>query len=134
MEYIQGFVDSTARWYHIPVSTIMDRTVDANIMMETKFLAPIVYEAATNSSKIRGVYRVVSIEIKKRHELTIEQAGSSSESQDEYWLLGLAWGYGLTLPILAPSVRTFHVFHTSEQALSSSISWQELPRRYFLVP
>jgi hypothetical protein len=76
------------------------------------------------------IYEVLSVEIKKRRDLTIDQAGSTKDSSQEYWLIRLGPSRKIPHPIAVKNIRKFIIFHTSANDIKASKSWHELPQRY----
>ncbi len=130
LSYVNKFLNGTASWYHIPVTTTLKKSISHHIMQESRYCALAAYDATHAQRIIEFIYDIVSIEIKKRCDLTVEQAGSLSNKTDEYWLIKLGSSRKLTQPVTTASVRHFKIFHTSASDLIASKKWEELPLRY----
>lgn len=130
--YLDKFNNGTAPWYHVPVSTTdsKKRSISRHVMKESRFCALASYDSSQSQREVKFVYDVVSIEIKKRCDLSIEQSGSLSESTDDYWLIKLGTSRPIKKPITTKNVRSFKIFHTSEKDLMNSKNWDELPHHY----
>lgn len=128
--YMQKFVDGTAPWYHVPVETLLKKSISYHVMQETKHCALAAYDADGKQRVLKYIYEVVSIEIKKRCDLSIAQAGSASSKTEEYWLIKLGPSRLISNPIAVKSVRTFSIFHTSKNDIVASKDWADLPQRY----
>ncbi len=128
--YMEKFANGTAGWYHIPVETTKKKSISYHVMQETRHCALAAYSETEKHRAIEFVYEVISIEIKQRSTLTIEQAGTRSSSHDDYWLIKLGSSRKIARPIVVPNIRTFQVFHTSVDDLLLSKAWEDLAKRY----
>lgn len=128
--YMQKFVDGTAPWYHVPVATTLKKSISYHVMQETRHCALAAYDTDGKQRVLEYIYEIVSIEIKKRCDLSITQAGSRSNKIDEYWLIKLGPSRPIACPITVKSVRTFTIFHTSKNDITASKKWEDLPQRY----
>lgn len=128
--YIDKFNDGIAPWYHVPVTTTLKKSISHHVMQESRYCALAAYDVANTQRVVEFIYDVISIEIKKRCDLTIEQAGNLSSSTDEYWLIKLGPSRAISRPVTTKNIRSFRIFHTSEQDLIASKKWEELPLRY----
>ncbi|MRI32704.1 hypothetical protein EOPP23_06850 [Endozoicomonas sp. OPT23] len=127
--YIESFQAGDAGWYHMPLSTTNRFNISRAIMKELRFFGLVLPDRSTESV-VEYIYRVDSIELKKRSELSIEQTGLESTSARYYWLLKLSRPYSLNRPVRLEGVKRFAFKLTNEKALSVTISWEELPSRY----
>lgn len=128
--YIDKFNNGSAPWYHVPVTTTLKKSISHHVMQESRYCALAAYDATNKQRVVEFIYDIISIEIKRRCDLTIEQAGSLSSSTDEYWLIKLGSSRRISQPVTTKSVRSFKIFHTSERDLIASKKWEELPLRY----
>lgn len=128
--YMDKFNNGTAPWYHVPVTTTLKKSISHHVMQESRFCALAAYDATNTQRVVEFIYDIISIDIKKRCDLTIEQAGNLSNSTDEYWLIKLGSSRRISQPVTTKSVRSFKIFHTSEQDLTASKNWEELTMRY----
>ena len=87
-EYVESFKNGQAKWYHMPMS-VFDVQFGHHIADEICYIA-IVYEDS-GVLKIDKAYRVISVDIKQRKEITAAQSGVVllAETMDEYWLFEL---------------------------------------------
>ncbi len=128
--YLQKFKDGKALWYHIPVSTTLDRSIAHNVMQETRYCAIAAPVAGERLKIIEYIYDVVAVSIVKRCDMTVEQAGKLSGDTSAYWLLRLGAARVLPLPIEVNNVRKFVVFHATATELFASKKWDDLQQRY----
>lgn len=128
--YMENFVNGTAPWYHIPVATTTKKSISYHVMQETLYCAPAVKNECQSKKIVRFIYEIISIEIKKRCELTVDQAGYLRNITDEYWLIKLGPSREIRQPITTTAVGSFNIFHTSKKDLTDSKTWEDLPRRY----
>lgn len=128
--YMQKFIDGTAPWYHVPVATTLKKSISYHVMQETRHCSLAAYDADGKQRVLEFIYEIVSIEIKKRCDLSVLQAGSTSDSTEEYWIIRLGPSRAIASPITVKSVRTFKIFHTSKNDITASKKWEDLPQRY----
>lgn len=95
--YFEAFREGRARFYHMPVRTFSSR-FSTHIAHEIRYLAlaPSIDEPI---SSITRVWPVKSVEVKKRSELSLEQAGATSTSGSLYYLFCLGEPVLLSTPV-----------------------------------
>lgn len=98
VEYLERFRDGTARAYHMPVSTFGLR-FKQHIAQEVRFLA--LMESHDSYSNIVRVWPIRRVRIVKRCDISIEQSGRDSSSNEAYYLFEL--GLSLKLPEEIPN-------------------------------
>ena len=130
-EYVNRFLEGTAGWYHLPVSTQEKKKISRTIMREVRHCAVAVTSTGTHDRTIEYLYDVKSVRLVKRCDLTVEQAGSlASGNENEYWLFELGPVRQLTQPMRISGVRSFRFRLTSASGMLSGKPWQELEERY----
>ena len=87
-EYVEGFKNGQAKWYHMPMS-VFDVQFGHHIAEEIGYLA--IGHEESCVLKTDKAYRVISVAIKKRKEITNAQSGAAllADTTDEYWLFEL---------------------------------------------
>lgn len=91
-QYISDFKQGKLKWYHTPVATFRLKMADY-LASEIQFLA-LAFEG-----NIERIYPVKRVEKLKRSQITFEQAGSASQSDEEYYLFKLNKPLRLEQPI-----------------------------------
>jgi predicted component of viral defense system (DUF524 family) len=87
-EYVEDFKNGQAKWYHMPMS-VFDVQFGHHIADEIGYVA--IGHEESGVLKIDKAYRVISVEIKQRKEITNAQSGVVllADTTDEYWLFEL---------------------------------------------
>ena len=131
-QYLQRFREGSASWYHVPLSTTNRFSVSRTAMKEIRFFGVAVRQGKSSKSFVEFIYRVDSIKLKRRSELTLEQAGAKPRegNNTSYWLLRLSRPYRLPQPIELNKPRGFSFQLTEEKALLSAQHWDDLPKHY----
>lgn len=131
-EYIERFREGTAGWYHVPLSTTNRFSVSRTAMKEIRFFGVAVRSENSSKSYVEFIYRVDSVKLKQRSELTLEQAGAKGRdgNNSQYWVLQLSRSYRLSDPIELNKSRGFSFQLTEEKALLTASHWDELPKHY----
>ena len=129
--YMQPFLNGTAHWFHMPVSTTEKKQYSRTIMREIRYCAPAVHHHGETDRKIEYLYDVISIQLVKRCVLTVEQAGKADPAnQSEYWLLELGAARPLVSPVIIGGTRHFPFRLTGAANMLATQNWSELPKRY----
>lgn len=129
-QYVDRFMKGTADWYHIPASTT-DKRISRTVMRELSCCAIAVHPAGSSERVIEHLYDVISVQLLKRCELTVEQAGSvDPDNQNEYWLLRLGPSRTLPQPVSTGSIRSFRFRLTASADLLAAKRWSDLTDRY----
>ncbi|MDD2367484.1 MAG: nuclease domain-containing protein [Desulfuromonadaceae bacterium] len=129
--YVNRFLEGTAGWYHLPVSTQENRKIPRSVMREVRYCAISVHQPGAHDRLIEYLYDVKLVRLVKRCELTVEQAGSLEPGNDnEYWLFELGPARQLSSPIQIGGVRPFRFRLTSSSGMLAGKPWQELEERY----
>ncbi|WP_440454270.1 DUF2357 domain-containing protein [Psychrobacter sp. ASPA161_9] len=93
--YFDNFKNGLATWYHLPQSTFLGK-YKQHIVNEIRYLAlAITSEQNTNSKQITMLWPIKNVITLARNKITITQAGSLSNSAEDYYLFEL--GKPLTL-------------------------------------
>lgn len=129
--YVNRFLEGTAGWYHLPVSTQENRKIPRSVMREVRFCAVSVHQPGAHDRLIEYLYDVRSVRLAKRCDLTVEQAGSLAPANDnDYWLFELGPSRQLARPIRIGGVRPFRFRLTSSLGMLTGKPWQDLEERY----
>jgi hypothetical protein len=129
--YIQNFLNGTARWFHIPVSTTEKKQYSRTIMREIRYCAPAVHHHGEAERKIEYIYDVISTKLVRRCDLTVTQAGKAEPTnQREYWLVELGASRRLDSPVIIKGTRSFPLLLTGAANIFATTNWSDLPPRY----
>ena len=130
-QYVQGFLVGRAHWYHTRLDTTNKKSIARNTMREVRYCAIGVHHNG-NDRIITHLYEVKSVQLVKRCDLTIEQAGKISLGNKEYyWLFELGYARPLIQPLIMPT-RSFKLKLTNAADLLATTSWATLPEHYTL--
>lgn len=134
-DYVERYRNGRAGWYHMPVTTTDRKTVERNVMREVRYLAAGVYFEDRKDRFISHLYEVKSVRLVKRGDISIEQAGKKSSSdEEEYWLFELGYAQPLEAHVKM-SIRAGRFPFELVQAadLSKATDWKDLTKRYALL-
>jgi uncharacterized protein len=131
LDYVKKFEDGTSQWYHIPLSTFVDK-YEKHVAQELAYLAIGVIQERDTTRKIMRVWRIKNLTLKKRHELTIEQAGKLDGSNELYWLFELEPSMLLSETIEHLPIQNFRhsMKLTTLRALNQTSNFAELETVY----
>ena len=109
---LKRFRDGTAVWYHLPLSTTHRFSVSRTVMKELRFFAVSVRDQNASKSYVKYVYRVDSVKLKRRGELSRKQSGALAPEGDNsyHWLLRLSRPYRLSRPVEMNNYREVSAF------------------------
>lgn len=86
--YLQTFIDGTASWYHLPVSTFNRKFKYQYVVEEIRFLAIALRPDPLSQKSIEMIWPVISVNLKSRREITAKQSGRSHfNNPDELYYL-----------------------------------------------
>jgi uncharacterized protein len=125
--YFAAFEAGTARWYHMPLSTAVQRSGGVELMMQVRFCAFVVKHPNESHKSIRYVYEVKSIRLDKRRNLAEVQTGLLSQNPAEYWLFELGSSTALSSPIDVADDAHFKLKTTDLPSLKQGQAWDKLP-------
>lgn len=97
--YFEQFKSGTARHYHMPKSTLVNKFQQRHIVDEIRYLALAVDDSAS-SKAIDKIWPVKRVTLQPRSELTVEQTGKTSASADLFYLFELGAPLTLYRPIV----------------------------------
>ena len=98
-EYFKRFEDGTAKWYHVPEATFIDK-LQQHVAEEIRYLALAQTSTDKSSTKqIDKLWPVKRVTLVPRDTITEDQAGSQSEKKDLYYLFELGKPLSLQTPI-----------------------------------
>ncbi|MFK5949143.1 MAG: DUF2357 domain-containing protein [Methylococcales bacterium] len=98
-DYLQRFVDGTAGYYHMQLHATERDNIEMHVIHEIKYCAITTYDKESGERVCQYLWPVRSISLVSRNELTIEQAGRLSASEDDYWLFELGKPFSLSQKI-----------------------------------
>jgi hypothetical protein len=126
--YLAAFEQGVAQWYHMPLSTTVQRNVGIELMKQVRFCAFAVRHPNESHKLIQYVYEVTAIRLAPRNTLTVEQTGLSSAKTNDYWLLSLGNPSVLASPIeVTDDDAHFKLKTTDLAALKKGGVWSQLP-------
>ncbi|MBM5571894.1 MULTISPECIES: DUF2357 domain-containing protein [Deefgea] len=130
-EYLAGFQNGSARWYHIPAETMSQRQIPNTVMTDIAHCA-IVVNGTKGAAAIEYGFDIRSVRLVARCQITAAQAGttSTSDSCEPYWLFELGAAHPLHIDLAHEMPRQFRFRITSMADLTTGKTWQEWPDRY----
>lgn len=97
--YFENFQENTAQWYHMPEKTFL-RKYARHVVNELRYLALASdFEQSSASKYINKLWPIKSVSVVHRKDITDEQAGSNSNSTEQYYLFELGEPLILNKPI-----------------------------------
>ena len=127
--YVNSFANGTARYYHTPVKTLKNRLIPHHLIFETRFLAiaaPISKQLSSSLS-VKFIYKVLKVSQKRRCDLTLEQAGTTSNKNDLYWLFELGEARQIQPALGCTANAGFVIFMTTAlELLAGKKTWPQL--------
>ncbi len=128
-DYIEGFENGTARWYHTQLKASERLSISTHIMQEIRFCT------ITSFSKTIGrtcyfTWPVQSVKLIKRSLITTEQSGRNSESNRQYWLFELGKSVKLTSAVSGFSAVKHEMKLTTLSELGKNLKYSELKAVY----
>ena len=107
--YLKGFSDGTAAWYHMPLARFKEKSLGYHIAHEIRYFGLAVNSPANTGSKsIQRLWPVKNFVLIPRYKITAEQAGSSSTSDEKYFLFKLGKPLTLKDPVSRVPHRPFN--------------------------
>lgn len=99
-DYFERYRQGTALWYHMPCTTLGNK-FNHHLVHEIRFLALAQAEPDSDdkTATINFVWPIKAFDIKKRSQITFEQAGKASSNVEEYYLFQLGSPLKLNQPI-----------------------------------
>jgi len=128
--YLQDFLDGNAKWYHTRNKTIEGVNISNSVMSDITYLAVL---APSHDKNVTAnyLYPVKSVSLKLRNEISLQQAGTDSPSEDGlYWLFELGKSIELDLPLTLSSEPNFRFGICSEAQFLGAKSWNDISTRY----
>lgn len=99
--YFEGFEQGTAKWYHLPQNTFLQR-FKQHIAEEIRYLAlASTSETQSSTKQIDKLWPVKRVTVLPRYAITEEQAGKKSSSVDLYYLFELGKPLTLQTPVIS---------------------------------
>jgi hypothetical protein len=131
LDYIKKIEDGTSQWYHMPFTTFEEK-YKKHVAQELAYLAIGVIHESETTRKITRVWRIKNLTLKKRSELTIEQAGKLDGSDELYWLFELQPAMALSGAVDQMPRRNFpqSMKLTTLRGLNQTTGFAELPIVY----
>jgi len=105
-EYKEKFESGFARWYHIPQDVFVEQ-FGTHVVNEVSYLAIGTISPGQNSRTIKKIWKVKSVNIKRRCDISEEQSGKVSNSSDLYYLFELGACLSLSEEVQGMPIRQF---------------------------
>ena len=123
-EYLERFRNGTARWFHVRDKALVRGDIAASAMRDVTHCAVAWSHPEDSEVRITHVYRVKTVALVERSEVSVEQAGTSvMGSNDKYWLFELGESRELSTPKgYIPSPR-FRAWLTNIKQFETKLSW-----------
>ncbi|MCB5197214.1 DUF2357 domain-containing protein [Deefgea salmonis] len=129
-EYLEGFRNGTARWYHIPAETLEKQQIPATVIADLSHCA-IAAKTTDGKTAIRYMFDIRSVRQVNRAEISAEQAGTTKAAgTGKYWLFELGAAHGQPDFIELDKARKFNFWIIERPQLSSAKEWDTAPSRY----
>lgn len=129
-EYLEGFRNGTAKWYHTRDSAVARKNIPAQLMRDITYCVVLISDAGS-SLKATFLYEVRSVRPVSREEITPEQSGTDTPGYPgQYWLFELGAAVRLEQPIELSWSRGFRFRITGKQDLLAAKGWADMPLRY----
>ncbi|MCC4799871.1 hypothetical protein BCT30_21275 [Enterovibrio norvegicus] len=88
--YFEGFEQGTAKWYHLPKSTFLDK-FKQHVVDEIRYLALASTSDSQSSTKqIDKLWPIKKVVLLPRYAITEQQSGKKSKSDEPYYLFELS--------------------------------------------
>lgn len=131
LDYIKKIEDGTNIWYHLPFNTFEGK-YKKHVAQELAYLAIGNILAGETTRKIRRVWRIKTLTLKKRNELTIEQAGRLDENGELYWLFELQASMSISNDVEHLPIRNFKqsMKLTTLRGINQTKNFSDLPIVY----
>ncbi|MGL4221251.1 MAG: nuclease domain-containing protein, partial [Shewanella sp.] len=98
-DYFKAFEQGTARWYHLPLSTFLEK-FKQHVAEEIRYLALASTSDTQHTTKqIDKLWPVKSVAVVPRKAITAEQAGKEDDSTELYYLFELGKPLALQSPV-----------------------------------
>ncbi|BFM10644.1 hypothetical protein R50072_07970 [Simiduia litorea] len=130
--YFEKFEQGTARWYHLPQSTFLQK-FKQHIAEEIRYLAlASTSDTQSSTKKIDKLWPVKRVTVLPRYAITEKQAGRKSEKTDLYYLFELGKPLSLQTPVTNVPHRPMKnsMKLTTLTRLESMITFAEVDRVY----
>lgn len=108
-EYLQGFRDGSARWYHMKLHASERESIPRNLMREVRFCVITTHEPAVGKKRAEWLWHVEEVSLVRRTQLTTKQTGKEGVGDDLYWLFKLSSSKRLAIPITGFPARGHHM-------------------------
>lgn len=132
-EYLDGFKQGKAEWYHLPESTTTTQQVQREVMRELKSCAFVVYFSDDEKRRIEYSYVINSVRLVNRSKIDVIQAGAKAKPANatkSYWLFKLGTVTPLSTSIDVSGSRDFKFRLIKSNDLIKASTWEDLPNYY----
>ncbi len=108
-EYLQGFRDGSASWYHMRLHASERENIRQSLVREVRFCVISSYDPAKGEKKADWLWHVDNVSLVRRSDLTIEQTGRDVSGDDLYWVFKLSSPKRLSTPMTGFPARGHHL-------------------------
>ncbi|MBV1879238.1 MAG: restriction endonuclease-like protein [Pseudomonadales bacterium] len=131
-EYIRGFKQGEAQYYHTKSIAFKRQNIERNVVSEAQYIAVAINNPSSKTREIKFIYPILSACRKKRSEITAAMAGADSKSNpnEMYWLFELGKSFRLDTPISQTKNQHFEVKLVERHELLSNRDWSTLKTSY----
>ena len=98
-EYLQGFRDGSAGWYHMRLHASERSDISRNLIREIRFCVITAHDPELGEKRADWLWSVESVSLVRRSDLTIEQTGKAGAGDELYWLFKLSSAKRLSVSI-----------------------------------
>lgn len=130
--YVEKFRQGEAGFYHTKQLAFDRQRIEHHIVTEARYLA-VALDTPEGMREIEYIYPILESTRKIRKDITFDQSGSHSTSDEVYWLFKLGHSLRLKKAITMSAERRFKLKLISREDLSSTIEWDQIPERYASV-
>ena len=129
-DYLQRFIDGSAKWYHTRDKTILNGNISHAVMYDITHVAVLV-ATADDCVTANYLYPVKAVSSKARQEISFDQAGTSLPSENGIcWLFELGTPVLLSTPLTLSSEKHFRFGVCSTQQFYKAKTWADISSRY----
>ncbi|POR00269.1 hypothetical protein AU468_09775 [Alkalispirochaeta sphaeroplastigenens] len=108
-EYLQGFRDGSACWYHMKLYASERVSIPQNLMREVRFCVISVNDSVAGVKRADWFWHVDMVSLVCRSDLTFQQTGKDSLGGELYWLFKLSSAKRLSTPLMGFPSRGHHL-------------------------
>lgn len=131
LEYINKFKQGEADFYHTKLWAFDRQRIEHHIVKEARYLA-VALDTPSGKREIEYIYPILKSSKKRRHDISYDQSGAASSSEDIYWLFELGSSLRLKQAVTLDSEPSFKIKLTSREELPKVSEWKHIPEIFSL--